>query len=295
MHLIASILYPIIYHLVRYRRKVTRTNLAHAFPQKDEAERLRIEKAYYHHLCDIFVEAVHNLFCRPKSILRRYQVVNRELVNHYYEQGRSVILLSSHYNNWEYMITSLNFQLFHLGIGVGKPLNNHLTAKFITRRRSRFGTEIVDQTNVRQTFDYYQRHHVPVAYMMLADQAPSNTRKSYWTTFMHQETPFLYGPEYFARKYDLPVIYYEVDKVSRGHYQVRFSLLCDAPLQLPQYAIVGRYAQLLSTTISRAPQYWLWSHKRWKRTRPQDVPLYPAYPDDTHWQEHTQTSHQQKQ
>lgn len=273
MRLLSDILFPIVYYLVRYRRQVTRTNLRNAYPEKSCAELGRIEREYYRHICDLLVEGLHNLYCHPRSIMRRYRCENRQLVNQYYEQGQSVVLISSHYNNWEYMVSSLNFQLMHLGIGVGKPLNDKSVAGYITRRRSRFGTEIVGPDNVRQTIDYYQKHHVPCAYMMLSDQSPSNEHKSYWTLFMHQETPFLYGAEYFARKYDLPVIYYEVTKERRGHYKVRFELLCDKPSKVPQYTITARYVKRLEQTISQAPQYWLWSHKRWKRKRPSDMPL----------------------
>lgn len=264
-----------MYYLVRYRVDVTRSNLRNSYPSCAPEELQKIEKAYYHHICDLLIEGIHNLYASPRSILQRYHFVNRELVNAYYEKGQSVILMSSHYNNWEYMVSSLNFQVRLHAIGVGKPINNKSLASYITRRRSRFDTEIVDQTNVRQTIAYYQEHHVPCAYMMLSDQAPSNEHKSYWTLFMNQETPFLYGAEYFARKYNLPVLYYEVAKVSRGHYQVRFSPLCEHPNLVPQYAITARYVQLLTATINQAPQYWLWSHKRWKRKRPADMPLMP--------------------
>lgn len=273
MAILSSILYFLVYRLVRYRRAVTRTNLANAFPQLSAQERKRMEQAYYHHLCDLVAEGVHNLYASPKSILRRYHFTNRELVNAYYEKGQSVVLMSSHYNNWEYMVSSLNFQLRHIGVGVGKPLNDKLVASYITRRRSRFGTEIVDQTNVREKIAYYQQHHVPAAYMLLSDQSPSNPRKSFWTIFFNQETPFLYGAEYFARKYDLPVLYYEVKKVRRGHYEVTFSVLCERPSEVPQYTIVSEYINRLEQTINDAPQYWLWSHRRWKRKRPDDVKL----------------------
>ena len=278
MTILSDIIYFVVYYLVRYRRKVTRTNLANAYPERTENERRGIERAYYHHISDLLVEGLYNLYARPQSIMQRYHFANRQLVNRYYEQGQSIILMSAHYNNWEYMITSLNFQLMHHGVGVGKPLNDKLVANYVTRRRGRFGTEIVDHTTVRQTMEYYRQHQVPVAYMMLSDQSPSDERKSFWTMFLHQETPFLYGAEYFARKYDMPVIYYDVTKTSRGRYEVRFTLLCDKPSEVPQYTIISRYIQHLGSTIDAAPQYWLWSHRRWKRKRPADIPLNPLTP-----------------
>lgn len=292
MHPVSDILYFVVYHIVRYRRKVTRTNLTNAYPDRSQQERQRIEKAYYRHLADLLTEGIFNLYAHPRTLMRRYRFTNRQMVNAYYEKGQSVILMSAHYNNWEYMVSTLNFQLMHHGVGVGKPLNDKAVAGYVTRRRSRYGTEIVDQSNVRDVMEYYHRYQVPTAYMMLSDQSPSNERKSYWTTFLHQETPFLYGAEYFARKYNMPVLYYEVNKTRRGHYEVTFSNLCDNPSEVPQYTITQEYIHRLNETIDKAPQYWLWSHRRWKRTRPADVPLHePCHQQDLTTQLNIKTQH----
>lgn len=278
----SDILFVIAYHLLHYRQRVTRMNLAKAYPQLDDSRRRQIEVAYYHHICDLLVEGVYNLYASPQSIMKRYRFVNREVVNRYYERGQSVVLMSAHYNNWEYMITSLGYQIMHHGVGVGKPLQDKALANFITRRRGRYGTEIVDQHTVRQTMEFYQQHRVPVAYMMLSDQSPNDVHKSYWTLFMNQETPFIYGAEYFARKYNMPVLYYEVTKVRRGRYEVRFTPLCENPAEVPQYTITSHYISMLADTINRQPEYWLWSHRRWKRIRPHDMPLMPpAHPSAT--------------
>lgn len=268
MYLLADIVYWVVYRLVRYRVGVTRRNLEAAFPEKSEKERHKIECRYYRHLADIAVEFVHNLFASPVSIKKRYRIVNRQLVDRYYERGQTVILMSAHYNNWEYMVSSLNMQLLHHGIGVGKPLNDKLTGPFIARQRIRYGTEVVYQTDVRQVVAYYHCHRVPCALMMLSDQSPSNPEKSYWTRFLNQETAFLYGAEYFARKYNYPVVYYTVEKVRRGRYEVRFNLLCEKPQEAPQYSITEQYVRTLEQQIIRQPEYWLWSHRRWKLSKP---------------------------
>ena len=273
MYLLSDILYLLVYYIIGYRRKVTRQNLSRSFPERSEKERLTIERRYYRHLCDLLIEGIFNMIATRSQIRRRYRIVNREVLDKYYEQGQSVILLSQHYNNWEYMVASLDFQISHHGVGVGKPLDNKGIGTFISRRRIRYGTEVVDQTDVRQVMGFYDRHHVATAYMMLADQSPSNTRKSYWATFMHQETPFLYGPEYFARKYNYPVVYYVVNKVRRGRYEVVLSDFCTHPLQTQQYDIVKQYIRTLEQLLQRQPEYWLWSHRRWKRQRPDDMPI----------------------
>lgn len=271
LYLLSSGLWPIVYYIVRYRRKVTRQNLLRSFPDKDMKEIKRIERRYYRHLADLLVEGIYNLRATPRQILRHYHIMNREVINKYYEQGQSVIVMSAHYNNWEYMVSSLNMQLRHHGVGVGKPLNEKTFGYFLTRKRTRYGTEVVDHTNMRQAMAFYDKYHVPTAYMMLSDQSPNDVHRCYWTTFLHQETGFIYGSEHFARKYHYPVLLYSVKKVRRGYYELTLSELTANPDLLPEGEITHRYVQWLEQLIEQQPEYWLWSHKRWKRKKPADL------------------------
>ena len=264
LYLLADVLYPIVYRVVRYRRGVVRQNLERSFPQKTEKELVRIEKAYYRHICDLLAEGVWGLRASPKQLLEHYHIVNANLLRAYFEQGRSVILMSALYNNWEMMIASLNFQLLHHGIGVGKHIVQKPFGRLLTQKRARYGTEIVDDTDVRQVMAFYDRYHVPSAYMMLGDQSPSNPKKCLWTRFLNQDTAFLFGSEHFAKKYDYPVFYYTVTKLRRGYYEVEFEPLSTEPLNEADGDITRRYSIRLEKDINDTPQYWLWSHRRWK-------------------------------
>ncbi len=263
---LSTLLWPVVYYVVRYRVKVVRANLERCFPDRPKRELRRIERQYYRHMADLLAEGIFNLRATLRQVSHRYHFEGAELLEPYYRQNRSVVLMSAHYNNWEYMITSLDQRISHHGIGVGKPLDNKSFGRFITARRARYGTEIVDQTDVRQAMAYYDKWHIPVAYMMLSDQSPSNPHKSLWTSFFGQDTAFLFGAEHFARKYDMPVFFYDVAKVRRGRYNVHFQLLTEHPNELPEGDITRRYAQHLEQVIREAPQYWLWSHRRWKLT-----------------------------
>lgn len=270
-------MWPVVYYLVRYRLSTVRGNLQRSFPYEAMADRFesqrdhtrwlrRIERQFYRHLADLFVEGFYNTAAPLGRITRRYRFENAEMLEKYYDEGISVVLLSSHYNNWEYMITSLAPRINHHAVGVGKPLDNKGFGRFITARRARFGTEIVDQTNVREAMAYYDRWRVPVAYMMLSDQSPSNPHRSLWTPFLHQDTAFLFGAEHFARKYNMPVIGYDVRKERRGHYVVSFYLISEDPSSMAEGDITRQYAAHLEQLIGDNPQYWLWSHRRWKLT-----------------------------
>lgn len=271
LYRLSDVAYVLIYYVVRYRRKITRSNLEGSFPDKSPQELHQIERHYYRHLSDLLVEAIYGLQATPLQVMKHYKITNREVINRYYEAGQSVILMSAHYNNWEYMVLSLNFQLRHHGVGVGKPLDNKSFGYYLTKARIRYGTEVVDQTNVRDVMAFYDRYHVPTAYMMLGDQSPSNPYKSFWTRFLNRDTAFLYGSEHFARKYNYPVLFYEVKKVRRGYYEIELSELCTDVKQMPEGAITQLYAQHLEDIIKRRPEYWLWTHRRWKHKKPTEI------------------------
>jgi len=251
-------------NVFHYRETVVKENLKKSFPQKTANELAEIERKYYVHLCNLFMEGVKLLTISKKSLMRRYRFENAELIDEYFEQGKSVILMSSHYNNWEWMVLSLALQVLHHGIGVGKPNSNKVFEKIVNRARTRYGTEVVFADKVREVIENYDKTGKPCAYMMLSDQNPPSVEKSYKTTFLHQPSAMLYGAEYFAKKYDYPVLYYVVKQRKRGYYTVSIEKITDIPTQTSYGAITEQYVRNLERDICEKPEFWLWSHKRWK-------------------------------
>ena len=154
---IGYLLYLIIYYVVRYRRKVVAENLRKSFPDLSERERAKIGRRYYRHLAQIAAEMLKMLTLTRHQVMRRYRCENPELVNRFYDEGKSVILMSSHYNDWEWMILSLPLQYHHLAVGVGKANSNKTFEKLINRARTRYGTTVVFADHVRELFEQRER------------------------------------------------------------------------------------------------------------------------------------------
>lgn len=256
--------YIFITYIFKYRKQVTIQNLILSFPDKTKKEILKLYKLYQSHLTQIAAEMLKMLTISRKSLRKRYYCSNPELVNTYYKDSKSVILVSSHYNNWEWMVLALDSMFLHHGIGVGKANSNKDFEYMINKARTRYGTEVVFADHVRTTFEKYMESQIPCAYMMLSDQSPNNLKKAYYTTFLNQDSAMIFGAEYFAKKYNLPVFYYQVIKDRPGYYRVELELITETPLKTEYGEITEKYVQLLEKTIQKQPQYWLWSHKRWK-------------------------------
>ena len=261
---IAYIFYLIVNYIIRYRRHIITQNLKRAFPEKSEREIASLRRKYYLHLSQIAAEMLKMLTLSRKKVMKRYRCENPEVVNRFYDEGKSVILMSSHYNNWEWMILSLPMQFKHAGVGVGKANSNKVFEILINRARTRYGTAVVFADHVRELFQDREQNRELTTYMMLSDQSPNNMNKSYKTLFLNQPSGMIYGAEYFARKHDIPVVYYEVIKERIGHYKIVNQIITEKPTELENGGIIKQYTRLLEETIRRQPEFWLWSHRRWK-------------------------------
>lgn len=278
---IGDFLYLILYYLVGYRRKVVRTNLERAFPEKSVSERRRIERRYFHHLCNLLVEGVKMLSMSRRNVLRRYRCTNPELLQEYAAKKQSILLMSAHYNDWEWMVLSLDMQTPLHGVGVGKENTNKSFEGIINRFRTRYGTEVVFARNVRECMKRYVGEERPCAYMMLSDQTPASARRAWLhPAFLNQPTDMIYGSEYFAGKYGFPVFYYRVERLRRGRYSWTLEKITDRPQEEAYGAIIRRYAELLENDIRRQPEYWLWSHRRWKHRDEVEALLEKEKADD---------------
>ena len=269
-----KLFYFIIAYIVKYRSAVIIQNLQRAFPEKSEEEIKAIQKRYYKHLSELAVEMIKMLSISKKDLMKRYHCSNPQLVDEYYDAEKSVILMSSHYNNWEWMVLSLDNQFKHHGVGIGAPNSNKTFERLINKARTRYGNGVVFANTVRRDIELRENNQIFSSYMMLCDQSPGNPDRSYKTYFFNQPSGVIFGAEHFAKKYDIPVLYYEVIKEKRGHYRIDVQLISDKPSETAHGEITEQYLRLLEKTISVQPEYWLWSHKRWKhRITPEDIEI----------------------
>ncbi len=263
LYLISWGVYMVLYYLVGYRRKVVADNLKAAFPEKTDQDRLVIERKFFRHLCDYFMESLYMIRMSKHQASKRFVYTNPELINRLYDEGKSFILLTSHQGNWEWAIRfSLLFR--HALIGVYKPLSNDLFDRLFVYLRSRFGGIPVPMKHTLRIISEYRQRKEPFALYMLSDQRPGMEDMNYWTPFMNREVPVITGMDKLARRYNLPVVFSRVMQKKQGFYEVEFELLVEHSQELGEYEIAEKYIRAVERGIYLQPETYLWSHKRWK-------------------------------
>lgn len=264
---IADFFHFILIYLFNYRKKVIETNLTNAFPSKNRNEIKAIRNQFYSYFTDIFIEFVKGNTITKQEILKRVKIIGDEEVQKRISNNQSVILVAGHQGNWEWAIHRLALTNYTNDI-IYQKLNNKEFNDFTYQIRTRF--EKINLLEKRESVILTrERKNIPRAICLLSDQAPQKPESAYWTKFLNQDTAFFTGLERFAREYNYPVYYVELIRTKRGFYEMRFELLADLPLEeLPHGQILERFAKKLEKSVLNHPDQYLWSHRRWKHTKP---------------------------
>ena len=266
LYVLSDFFYLIIYYGIKYRRKVVFSNLKNSFPEKTDQEIIAIAKGFYSHFCDLIIEAIKMFSISEKELKERCKVMNPELIVTYAKEGKSLIIPTGHYNNWEMAATTVNLQILHQPIVIYAPLRNKFFDNLIRSTRTKFGLELLSKKEVKTGLKIAPNRLRAIIFA--ADQSPVLARAAYWTTFLNQETGVMIGSAKYAKQYGYPVVFGKVAKVKRGYYEITFIPLVNHPKNYSYGEITEKHTRLLEAIIIENPQYWLWSHKRWKRKKP---------------------------
>ncbi|MGA2342126.1 MAG: lysophospholipid acyltransferase family protein [Steroidobacteraceae bacterium] len=266
LYALSGVLYLLAYYVARHRHRVIREQLAKVFPSLPEAERAAIHKRFLKNFCDVLVEVVKSLSLAPAEMSARVRIFNLPALRTHLEAGRSVMLVTSHLCNWEWLLQGVVLQLGFPLDAAYKPLHDAWAERLMLEARSRFGARLIPAKELLA--DFLSRRGVVRALAMNADQAPVSTDKRYWTQFLGQDTAFYVGAEQIARATRLPILYLVMRRVKRGWYEVEVRQLWDGRERLEPNAVTERYARACEADVLANPADWLWSYRRWKLKKP---------------------------
>lgn len=274
LYLISDLAYVIVFHFVKYRRKVVRANLELVFSaKKSKAEIDRIEREFFRYLCDSIFETIKLLHISDKQMRRRMRVTNANIIDASAAEGRSQVLMLGHYHNWEWVQAISLFTNNDLIIGqLYQPLSNKLMDRVMLKIRSRFGLENIPRDLAIRRLLGIEREGKHFFIGFISDQRPAGHVKSYhnWVEFLGQETAYVAGGEAIGKKVNANFHYADIRRIRRGYYELTFvPIKINAEDKAPN-PYTRKFLEMLEASIERDPAYWLWSHKRWKKKRPQE-------------------------
>ena len=265
LYIFSNLLYVFLGRVLKYRKKIIHKNLKNSFPEKSENEIFEIRNNFYKHFCDLIVESFSGFSISRKSIEQKITIKNQDLLNEFAEKGQNIILIGGHYNNWEMTAQRMPLVFKHELFAIYKPIKNKFYDRKMKSSREKFGLNMI---SMKETKAYFTNEtDTPRAIIFGSDQSPSNSKKAYWTKFLNQDSAFLYGAEKYAKSFNWPVIYVSINKIKRGDYLVEYQLITQKPKEESYGEIIKKFAFLLESDIKNQPEYWLWTHNRWKKEK----------------------------
>jgi len=267
LYAFSPLFYFILFYFPGYRKSVVLNNLNNAFPLKTKEEIDTILKKFYRHLADVFIEVLKLQHMKAPEIKKRYKVINSELLDKLSDQGKSTIAVFGHYANWEWII-SLPLSIKYRSVTVYKPLANKYFDRYFKKLRSQYGLELVPMSRIGRVLYSFENEGTNSLTGLVADQTPPYSEIQYWTKFLNQDTPVYPGIEKISRKFNMAVVFFHLDKVKRGYYELRPRLITAEPLSLQPWELTEKHVHLLEDQIKNRPELWLWTHRRWKHKKP---------------------------
>jgi Kdo2-lipid IVA lauroyltransferase/acyltransferase len=261
LYLLGDFIYFLIVYVFKYRKNVVMGNLQIAFPEKTEAERIRIMKDFYHNFCDTFMETIKLFSWSKKETLKRMKG-NMEVVNEWKDKGKNVQLISGHFFNWELANFGMSPACTLPFVTVYMPLSNKVMNKIIFDLRTKAGTILVAATNFKKEVSEHMKGKY--ALVLVGDQNPGRPRNAYWLNFFSKAAPFVKGPEKGAKLNNTAVVYIDFYKVKRGYYEYHAELITDDPHQFKEGELTKILVKKIEDSIRKRPANYLWSHRRWK-------------------------------
>ncbi len=269
LHFKSSGFFLFVYYVFGYRKKVVLENLRNSFPHKTEAEINSICKAFYKHFCDVIFETIKATTISKKELAERcyFTENSKKIFNEFVAKKQSVVIVIGHCANWEWIPMSYQINFDQQLLGVYHPLSNKVFDEFMLKMRSKFGGNII---SMKDFYPFLIRNKTKNYTLGLnADQSPP-PEGAYWTTFLHQDTPVFNGPAKIAKKFNYPLFYGHAIRIKRGVYEVDLKLVCSNPKEFTEDQLSEMHLKCLEANIIEQPQNWLWSHRRWKHTRPNE-------------------------
>ncbi|HEY2635710.1 MAG TPA: lysophospholipid acyltransferase family protein [Steroidobacteraceae bacterium] len=266
LYAFSTFLYLLAFYVVRHRHHVIRGQLEKVFPDWTDAERQRVHKRFLKNFCDVVIEVLKSVSMTEDDMRGRVRIENLDAARQYLDAGQSVMLVTSHLGNWEWLLHGVTLQLGYPVDAAYKPLHDQWAERLMLGIRSRFGARLLPAKELLA--DFLRRRGVVRAVAMNADQAPVSTDKRYWTLFLGQDTAFYIGAEQIARATRLPILYVRVRRVRRGYYEVGLKQLWDGREATEPNTVTERYARACELDVLASPADWLWSYRRWRLKKP---------------------------
>lgn len=253
------------YHLLPVRRGVALENLAHAYRGQPEARLIRrICLGNFIHLMRNLVEFLRMTGGGMRLMRPLLEVRGWERIERAKSAGRGVIILSGHVGNFDLLVCAL--------VDRGLPLHiltKHARAKAVDRfwqeSRARLGAGLLPRRQAVRGILASLRNNEAIGIVIDQHQRGDGAV----VDFFGRPAATTEAAAVFADRTGAPVIPVFMRRLPDGRHRMEIEedlgferISADRAANMRHN--VQRYTAAVERAVRRAPEQWLWVHRRWK-------------------------------
>lgn len=268
LYSISSMLYVILYYVIRYRRNTVFNNLQESFPDKSKKEIKRIEKRFYHYFADNIVEICKMWSMSDDEMRGHIKFINVDDINEKLRKGKSVALYLGHYANWEWISSlPLNIDKNIICGQIYHRLSNPDIDKIMQENRTWNGSVNIEMRETARHINRLSMENKVYIIGFIADQSPRKKDARHYIPFLNHEIPVQIATEKIIRHYEMDAWFVRPKRIKRGFYEAEFIHMDDTTTKDRNFGLTETYFRLLEETIYQNPEFYLWTHRRFRLSK----------------------------
>lgn len=259
----------VAYRVIRFRVKIVRSQLAMAFPELDDSERLKIERGFYRHLGLTAIEILRLKYLTDEQIVARTPHKGFENIQEALKGDKGLFILTAHMGNWEMALCNFGAQGYDTHVVV-KEIKGKVGQHLAVSMREKHGVALISRRHsIREIFKVI-KNKGGVGFVLDQNMTAD---EGVFVDFFGQPACTMPGLAIMASRMDAPVIPMSCHRDERGFHQIEFfpPIPWEEPEGFSRDEVIRHntqcYTKALEDIIRRHPEQWLWIHKRW-RTQP---------------------------
>lgn len=264
LKILSRLLYCFLFYFPGYRRDVVMLNMLYTLPDHQGEQLRKAQKDFYLHLSELVFEIIKGFFMRPEEMKARIELskASQEMFDRWEKDQRNVVMLMGHYGNWEWanLYGCISNKLH--SYGAYTPMSNKVWNQYFLEKRQRWNGKMFSNREIREGILLKGEPGKLIG--LVADQSPTGRKHTHEVRFLGMETRFFSGPDFISEMLQADVVYVQMKKLGMGRYSLYFIPIGDVSKGFDPAAVPGHYASLLEQDIKEHPEWWVWTHKRWK-------------------------------
>ena len=241
-------------------KKLIHSNIKKAFPKIDEKDLKNITKSMWNNYGRVFAEYMFMKNFRNDKLQNNIEIVGKEILEDIKNSNQKAVFISGHFSNFELMAMQIEKAGIKLA-AIYRPLNNMFLNLVMEKIRKRYICKTQIKKGIGGLKQLLSFNYEGYSTALMIDQRVSQGIKS---NFFNEKAFTTTIPAQLVKKFKIPIVPIFIERYEG----IKFKMTVHKPIYFSNEQtiedITSQLNEILEKMVLSDPNYWIWSHNRWK-------------------------------